>query len=435
MTRLIYNLLFPFVFAALAPHYGYKMLRRSRSGRGFGQRFGFFGKRTRELIGGQGGGIWIHAVSVGEVRLAALLIREWRRRDPGAKIVLSTTTPTGQAVAQGEVGSMVPVIFNPIDFLPCVRAAFDLLRPRVLVLVEAEVWPNYFWEARARGVPIVMANARLSRRTESRYRWLSWFSRPLLRQMQRICVQNSRDADRFAGLGIERERLVDTGSMKFDVSRVAWNGALDPGAILAQVGWREGRPIFLAASTHAGEEALSGRVFLRLREEFPGLFLVVAPRHMERGGEVHRVLRELGVACARRSRLGETDSAALDGLILDTTGELKHFYPMATVTFVGKSLRGKGGQNFLEPVQGGTPVVLGPHMENFEAMAEEFTSAAAVVRVEDEAGLTEAAGRILREPAFAAELVSRARILFERRLGAAARTVDALAPWTGAVGP
>lgn len=431
MTRLVYNLLFPFIFAVLAPHYGYKMLRRSRSGRGFGQRFGIFGKKTKALVEGQRGGIWVHAVSVGEVRLAALLIREWRRRDPAARIVLSTTTPTGQAVAQAEVGSMVPVIFNPVDFLPCVRAAFDLLRPRVLVLVEAEVWPNYFWEARARGVPIVMANARLSRRTEARYHWLAWFARPLLRQMERICVQNARDADRFAGLGVERERLVDTGSMKFDVSRVSWNGALDPAAILSHAGWRTGRPIFLAASTHGGEEALVGRVFLRLRAEFPDLFLLVAPRHMERGGEVGRALREIGIGCVRRSQLDSAGSQEGDALILDTTGELKHFYPLAMVTFVGKSLVGRGGQNFLEPVQGGTPVVLGPHMENFEAMAEEFTAAGAVLRVEDEPGLTDAVGRILRERDFADGLVSKARALFERRLGAACRTVDALGPWTG----
>lgn len=431
MTRLVYNLLFPFVFAALAPNYGYKMLRRSRSGRGFGQRFGIFGRRTRALVEAQRDGIWIHAVSVGEVRLAALLIREWRRRDPAARIVLSTTTPTGQAVAQAEVGSVVPVIFNPIDFLPCVRAAFDLMRPRVLVLVEAEVWPNYFWEARARGVPIVMANARLSRRTEARYHWLGWFARPLLQQLARICVQNARDAERFVGLGVEPGRLIDTGSMKFDVSRVSWNGALDPGGVLGQVGWRAGRPIFLAASTHSGEEALVGRVFLRLKAEFPELFLVVAPRHMERGGEVTRALRDLGIACFRRSKLGGDATSSGDALVLDSTGELKHFYPLATVTFVGKSLLGRGGQNFLEPVQGGTPVVLGPHMENFDAIADEFTSAGAVMRVEDESGLATAVGRILGESVFADALVSKARTLFERRLGAAGRTVDALEPWTG----
>ncbi|HPA20558.1 MAG TPA: 3-deoxy-D-manno-octulosonic acid transferase [Verrucomicrobiae bacterium] len=432
LTRIAYNALFPIVFAAVAPHYGYKMLRRSRSGRGFGQRFGIFGARTRAAIEPQRGGIWIHAVSVGEVRLAALLIREWRRRDSGAKIVLSTTTPTGQSVAQAEVGSLVPIVFNPIDFLPCVRSAFELIRPRVLVLVEAEVWPNYFWEAQARGVPVLMANARLSRRTEARYHQLAWFARPLLRQMARVCVQNGRDADRFARLGVDRERLVDTGSMKFDVSRVSWNGTLDPREILAGAGWTTGRPIFLAASTHRGEETLVGRVLMRLRAEFPNLFLIVAPRHMERGGEVQRALRELGLESVRRSQARASAAANLnnDVMILDTTGELKDFYPLATVTFVGKSLLGRGGQNFLEPVQGGTPVVLGPHMENFDAIAAEFTDADAVVRITSEDGLADAVGKLLRDGALAAGLVARARALFERRVGAATRTVDALEGWT-----
>lgn len=431
MVRILYNLLFPFVFLALAPHYGYKMLRRSRSGRGFGQRFGIFGKRTREAIGRARGGIWIHAVSVGEVRLAALLVREWRRRDPGAKIVLSTTTPTGQSVAQAEMGNEVPILFNPIDFFPCVRATFDALRPSVLVLVEAEVWPNYFWEARARGVPIVMANARLSRRTEMRYHRLAWFARPLLRQMARICVQNDGDGGRFLGLGVEPSRIVNTGSMKFDVSRIFRKGGFDPAAILARAGWSAGRPVFLAASTHRGEEAIAGRVFLRLREERPDLFLLVAPRHMERGGEVRRDLRAMGIDCVRRSELGGDGSPAPDALVLDSTGELMHFYALAGVTFIGKSLIGKGGQNFLEPVQAGTPVVFGPHMENFRAMAEEFMAAGAVMGVRDEAGLLEAAGTLLREPGRAAAMASRAMALFEGHLGATRRTVDALEPWTG----
>jgi len=433
MIRLAYNLLFPFIFAAVAPHYGYKMLRRSRSGRGFGQRFGIFGKRTRALVEGHRGGIWIHAVSVGEVRLAALLVREWRRRDPDRRIVLSTTTPTGQSVAQAEVGSMVPIIFNPIDFYPCVRAAFELIKPRVLVLVESEVWPNYFWEARARNVPIVMANARLSRRTEARYRRLAWFARPLLRQMMRVCVQSEADAERFAALGIDRRRLVDTGSMKFDVSRISWNGNLDPRKVLQSAGWRADRPIFLAASTHRGEEALAGRIFIRLRERFRDLFLVVAPRHMERGGEVAKVLQELGIAAVRRSH-GDSSDAVGDAMILDTTGELKYFYSLAAVTFVGKSLFGSGGQNFLEPVQGKTPVIFGPHMENFEAMAREFTEAGAVVRVGDEDSLEDSAAKILEDRALADRLVGRATELFERRIGATGRTVDALEPWTAATG-
>lgn len=431
MLRFVYNLLFPLVFAAVAPHYGYKMIRRSRSGRGFGQRFGLFGKRTRAALDAHRGGIWIHAVSVGEVRLASLLIREWKRRDPHAKIILSTTTPTGQSVAQAEVGPMAPVIFNPIDFLPCVKAAFDLIRPRVLVLVEAEMWPNYFWEARARGIPIVMANARLSRRTEARYRRLSWFARPLLRQMARVCVQQALDADRFAALGVDRGRLVDTGSMKFDVSRIYLNGTLDPLEILAKAGWRKDRRIFLAASTHRGEEAAAGRIFLRLHQRFPDLFLLVAPRHMERGGEVARDLQELGISGVRRSRI-EVGPKIADAMILDTTGELKHFYPVAAVTFVGKSLFGRGGQNFLEPVQGRTPVILGPHMENFEAMANEFTEAGAILRISDEDALCKAVTRVLEDRGMAADLVARANELFVQRLGATARTVDALEPWTGA---
>jgi 3-deoxy-D-manno-octulosonic-acid transferase len=425
MRRLLYNLAFLLVFPFFAPGYLWKMWRRGRSGRGFGQRFGLFGPKTSRILAGFRGAVWMHAVSVGEVQIASALIREWRRRDPGLRVVLSVTTVTGHDTAQRNLGTEdVPIVFNPIDWFPFVRAFFERLRPSMLVLVEAELWPNYLWEARSRGVPVMLVNARLSERTGRRLARNAWFTRPLLELVSRVGVQNERDARRFAELGVAASRITLTGSMKYEVSRIVRGDGVDAGALLRMAGWETGRPVFLAGSTHAGEERIAARVWRRVRERVPGLFLVIAPRHFERGGEVSRMLDELGVPHVRRSR--KMTGAASDVMILDSTGELRAFFALASVTFIGKSLTGRGGQNFLEAVQSGRPVLFGPHMENFREMAEEFVAAGGAVRVADEAALGDAVERCLTDPAFAAGVADAALRLFASRLGALDRTLDLL---------
>jgi 3-deoxy-D-manno-octulosonic-acid transferase len=426
---ILYQFLFGVGFLIALPSYVIKMVRRGKSGRGFGQRFGIYGPKTRQRIQNCKAGLWIHAVSVGEVNLAILLIKEIQQRWPKLPIVLSVTTPTGQAVALKQIPREVVVIYNPLDFFWSVKTFFRLLQPRLLILVESEIWPNYFWEARKRKIPIVMVNARLSKKTEARYHKWAWFCQPLLQQLEKVCVQCEEDKERFIRLGIEPFRVVVTGSMKYDVSHIEIENRQEIKTILHQAGWNEREPIFLAGSTHPGEELVTARVFQRLTEQFPNLFFVLAPRHAERGGEISRLLKEQGLEHKRRSKLKQPHYEKNRVLLLDSTGELKYFYPFSSATFIGKSLKGRGGQNFLEAIQAGCPVIFGPHMENFALMAREFLKHQAVIAIQNESDLEKAVTWCLNEPEKIKQLKEQALRLFESRLGATTATVSIIEPW------
>lgn len=426
---ILYQFLFGVGFLIALPSYVIKMVRRGKSGRGFGQRFGFYGPKTRQRLQICKGGLWIHAVSVGEVNLAILLIKEIQQHWPKLPIVLSVTTPTGQAVALKQIPKEVVIIYNPLDFLWSVKTFFRLLQPRLLILVESEIWPNYFWEAKRRKVPIVMVNARLSRKTEARYHKWAWFCQPLLQQLEKVCVQCEEDKERFIRLGVEPSRVEVTGSMKYDVSRITIENKEEIKSTLYQAGWNEGEPIFLAGSTHAGEELIAARVFQRLIKQFPNLYFVLAPRHAERGGEISQLLKELGLEHKRRSKLKQPHYEKNRILLLDSTGELKCFYPFSSATFIGKSLKGRGGQNFLEAIQAGCPVIFGPHMENFALMAREFLKHQAVITIQNESDLEKAVKWCLIEPEKVKQFKEQALRLFESQLGATAATVSIIESW------
>lgn len=428
-AKSLYQLLFSIGFLISAPNYVIKMVRRGKSGRGFGQRFGIYGPKTRQRLTAARKGLWIHAVSVGEVNLAVLLIKEIQQRWPSLPLVLSTTTPTGQAVALKQIPKEVVIIFNPLDFGWSVKSFFHLLQPRLLILVESEIWPNYFWEAQRRKVPIVMVNARLSKKTEARYHKWAWFCQPLLQQFELICAQCDEDRERFIKLGVEPNRVIVTGSMKYDVSRIEVQNSPEAKKILYQAGWSEGDPIFLAGSTHRGEELITAHVFQKLIQPFPNLFFVIAPRHAERGGEISRLLRDIGLEHKRRSKLKRSRYEKNRVLLLDSTGELKHFYSFSSATFIGKSLKGRGGQNFLEAVQAGCPVIFGPHMENFAIIARDFLQNKSVKEVNSETDLEKTVAFCLSSPSDIKTITQNALNLFLNRLGATQRTIQEISPW------
>ena len=418
----LYQILFTLGFLIAAPSYVTKMVRRGKSGRGFGQRFGVYGLKTRKRLEACRGGLWIHAVSVGEVNLAVLLIKEIQQHWPQVPLVLSVTTPTGQAVALKQIPKEVVIVFNPLDFLGSVKSFFRLLQPRLLILVESEIWPNYFWEAGRKGIPIVLVNARLSQKTEMRYHRWAWFCRPFLEQLQLVCAQCEEDRERFIKLGVKPERVIVTGSMKYDVSKIEIPDNSETRKILYQAGWNEGEPIFLAGSTHRGEELITARVFRTLIKQFPNLFFVLAPRHAERGGEISRLLKGLGLEHKRRTKLKQPRYEKNRVLLLDSTGELKHFYSFSSATFIGKSLKGRGGQNFLEAVQAGCPVIFGPHMENFAIIARDFLQNESVKEVKNEVDLEKIVALFLNSPSERRVFTRKALTLFQERLGATKRT-------------
>lgn len=420
----LYNLLFPLALLFLLPGALHRMLRRGNYAHQFGQRFGWYSRNVKaRLRRNRGDWIWVHAVSVGEVMLALKFIRAWQRTND-RPVLLSTTTSTGFQLAREHQSKQVEVIYHPVDFWWTIRRILKLVEPAALVLVEAEIWPNLLAGVRERNRPVVLINARLSQRSEKRFHFFRKFIAPVFASLDRIGLQEEADRARYLGLGARTEALVCTGSIKFDLEEEteADSGAVQ--SILAGCGVDQGRPLFLAASTHPGEEAIFGRVFGRLREEIPDLFGVVVPRHFERAGEAERDLAALSLRIVRQSR---NQPQPCDLLLADTTGQLRQWTSAATLVFVGKSLTVHGGQNPAEAVSAGRPVIFGPHMENFAGLTRILLQHNGAWQVRDEEELFKAGRELLLRPDQARAMAERATKALAGHQGAARRTVDLLA--------
>jgi 3-deoxy-D-manno-octulosonic-acid transferase len=345
--------------------------------------------------------------------------------------VVSTTTSTGMAELKRRLPSHIHKIYYPIDRRQYVKKAFQILGPEAVVLIEAEIWPNFLWQAQRQRVPVFLVNARLSDRSFRGYRRFGFLFRPLFASLAGVGVPNQADADRLIELGCRPEVLHVLGNLKFDAVKIAENRFLDVGRLLRQLGVPEEARILLGGSTHAGEETLLADLFLRLRTRFPNLFLILVPRHQERGKEVGRLLEERKIRFTYRSLVTDRtqqDPGSCDCLLVNTTGELKFFYEHATVVFVGKSLAGKGGQNPIEPAALGKPVLFGPHMQNFESIAKDFVQAQAAIQVKTAAELETAVADLLANESRRAEMGRRAIDMVSQNRGALDRTVDMILP-------
>ncbi len=428
---LLYNLLLPLALLGLLPASVLKMRRRGGYGSKFWQRFGFFDKATAtRLAEVQGRCRWIHAVSVGEVNVARKLIRELLRAEPSVPVVLSVTTSTGFAVACDKAPPELTVIYSPVDLALVVGPVFARIRPRQFILVEAEVWPNLVRVMQRAKVPVVLVNARLSPRSEQRYRRFKWLVAPIFGMLDRVLVQEPEDVARWEGIGAGPGRVMVTGSIKFDqkgqaapVRAAAFQELLRAafGGVLPQV--------VLAASTHLGEETALARVWLDLREDFPETKLLVAPRHAERRTEVMEELAALGLKVALRSTLDPEAAASCPAevLIVDSTGELADWQALAAVVIVGKSFLAKGGQNPAEAIAAGVPVLTGPHMENFAALMKLLLAEKGIRQTQDLEELKRAWRGVLTNPEEARAMAVRGRAALARHAGATRRTAACLA--------
>ena len=420
MIRFFYNLLYPLGLLFFLPGRISKLLRRGNYRHKFGQRFGFYEADVRRRLASRRC-TWMHAVSVGEVAIALKLSSKLRQLDPEFFCALTTTTTTGFRVATSQAGENMEVLYSPLDFWPIMRRAFALIRPARIVLVEAEVWPNLAAEARSRRIPLALVNARLSNRSEARFHRFQSLIAPTFACLDAVCVQEPDDIERWAALGIPRERIHHVGSIKYDPADVRLNPNL-PLEILRRFGIDVDRPILFGGSTHAGEEEILGEIFQRLRADFPTFTLIIAPRHVERSGEIRVRLARLGLSVSLRSEAGAERASPPDCLLLDTTGELQHWYAIATIVFVGKSLTARGGQNPVEPILAGKPVLFGPHMENFSALAQALVVNKAAVQVRDPNSLQQQIAWLLRDRDAALQLVANAQAVLARHDGATART-------------
>lgn len=424
--RKVYNIFFTIFFVLLSPYYFFRLQRRGNWVGGFAQRFGKYDAKLKQAITNRHV-LWTHAVSVGEVNVCTQLIRALEPRMPNLKIVVSTTTTTGMAQLEKKLPTHVSKIYYPIDRRSYVARALSAIGPEAIVLVEAEVWPNFLWRARELGKPVFLVNARLSERSFRRYRTFGFLFRPLFRSFAGVGAQSEEDAKKLLELGCRQEAIHVVGSLKFDAAVLEERRLLDVPALLKQVGIPANAQLLVAGSTHAGEEAILAEQFKRLRALFPNLYLILVPRHFERCKEVGRELRERDVKFISRSEIGaytRLTPGEIDCLLVNTTGELKFFYEQAALIFIGKSLTAQGGQNPIEAGALGKAMIFGPNMQNFADIARNFLAGAGAVQVKDEAELEKAISELLGDEKRRCELGENALKVVRENLGAIERTVD-----------
>jgi 3-deoxy-D-manno-octulosonic-acid transferase len=363
------------------------------------------------------GAIWIHGASVGEARLAGLLVRELRRRRPEAGIVTSAVTPTGRAQLPSPPDVQAS-FFHPLDFPSVQNRAFDALAPASVVLVETELWPNMLAAAESRGVPVAIVSARLAPERLARYRRFDGLYRPIARGLAAVGAGSEDEATRFVALGVPEGRVRVTGSLKFEVPTPTPTG----GELRARYRLDTARPVVAAGSTGEGEDALVLDAFDEARRAHPGLVLILAPRHPDRFDAAAAESERRGLTVARVSR--EESAARADVLLVDTIGQLAALYGMAQVAFVGGTLVAVGGHNLLEPVAAGAPVVFGPHTGHVAEIAQALLGAGAGERVRDARALAAAWIRLLGDALSRARMAESGRALLAANRGALDRSVD-----------
>jgi len=436
VIRFVYNLFWPIGLLFFLPGYLLKMVRRGGYRKKFGQRLGIYDRdlRARLSRSNEKGSTWLHAVSVGEVMIALKLVQQLRTLEPDVHCVLTTTTTTGFALANKNALPWIEVMYMPLDFWPVMRRAFSVIRPARIVLVEAEIWPNLAAEAHARRIPLVLVNARLSPRSERRFRQFQFLVAPTFRLLDLVCVQEPEDVDRWHRLGVERSRIKYTGSIKYDPADFDYTAeaqgpggvvATSPGYVLPVLSLE--RPVLFGGSTHRGEEEILTRAFLNLRQKFPSLCLFIAPRHVERVQQIRAQLEALSLDVRVASRVAGDNETKADCVLLDRTGELQRWYSIATVVFIGKSLTAHGGQNPVEPILAGKPVIFGPHMENFATLARTLVSKNGAIQVSDIDSLERAVDNLLRDSETRQRLVQSAREVLNQHRGATARAAALIA--------
>ncbi|EMI15444.1 protein containing Three-deoxy-D-manno-octulosonic-acid transferase [Rhodopirellula maiorica SM1] len=421
------NLLYAAALLLLSPAVMYRMLRYGRYRRGVGEKLWGISKPHADSLTMGKPAIWLHAVSVGEVNLISGLVKRLEAAHPDHQVVVSTSTDTGYDLAIQRFGAE-RVFFCPLDFSWTVTRTLRNLKPDMLVLAELELWPNLIRIATNQGCPVMVANARLSQRSAAGYQRFAFLTRPIFARLTWVGAQNEQAAQRFAACGTATDRIETTGSIKFDnaptnrdtvdvQSRVQWAG-IDP--------WNR---VWVVGSTQPGEEIMAIKIYKSLVSEHPELRLVLVPRHEERFDAVANLVTNAGLNVHRRSvnrSLHETSWSADTVILVDTIGELRHWWGVSQIATVGGSFGTRGGQNMLEPGAYGSAVSFGPDTKNFKEIANQLIEAGGAVRVADAEQLHQFVERCLTDIPSADALGRAARRVISEHQGATQRTIDAL---------
>jgi 3-deoxy-D-manno-octulosonic-acid transferase len=423
-VHVFYTLAIVILAVVLSPWFAYQALRYRKYVANLAQRMGYL-PISFNLEGDES--IWIHAVSVGEVLTARALLPALRERYPGLRIFLSTTTLSGQQVARTRLTDADDVFFLPFDLPPFVTRTLRLVRPRLFIMMETEIWPNLLRACRRQGIKTMLVNGRISSRSYPRYRLARGFFRNVLADVDRFCMQSDESARRIVDIGADPAKIIVTGSLKFDsLEMPAMAAGRGAGRVLRYFRIPSSRPVFMAASTLKGEEAPVLTAFAALRRLHPSALLIIAPRKPERFGEAEALARAEGFRVVRRTQLAVDAEPRADVVVLDTIGELAPLFQVATIVFVGGSLVDQGGHNILEPAVHGKPIIFGPYMQNFAEIAATFLKSQAAIQVGSGPALTDAVVRLAGDPVERARLGAAARALVEANRGAKARTLDAI---------
>jgi 3-deoxy-D-manno-octulosonic-acid transferase len=356
--------------------------------------------------------------------VALRFIEEYRRTYPEIRFVLSTNTSTGHTLAEQKLDSRDVLIYFPVDLPVVMNRVFNIINPIKLILVECEFWPNLVRQAHRRGIPVALINGRVSDSSFKGYMRLRPFTRRLLAMIDPVCMQGRQDADRILAMGARPETVKTFGTAKYDLPPPSADAARKARAVLQKITVPDNALILLGGSTWPGEEEALCKINKNLRGHYPELFLVLVPRHAERRDEVVKAIESQGLSYVLRSK---TDAPVLPGsdvLVVDTTGELMSFYAAADVVFVGKSLCGHGGQNPIEPALFGKAVIVGPNMENFPSIMDDFLAAKALRQVADFQTLEKTIEEMLSNPSVCAQLGEAARGVIESRRGVITKMVE-----------
>lgn len=411
---LLYNLLLIIAIVLSLPVILFKLITVSKYRGGMTQKLGRLRKGVMKAIKGSRP-IWVHAVSVGEVMAAHPLIRELKKKYPHRKLILSTVTVTGNYTALRRVPEADAVFYFPFDFPCIVRRVIQGINPQIVLVAETELWPNFFRELKRAGIPSAVINGRISPNSHRKYRKFKSFFSQVFDNVTLFCMQSDADAERIKDIGADPEKVMVTGNLKFDQKL--------PVNTSAPVSIASGKKIITAGSTHRGEEAALLEVFKRLREKYPDLLLIIAPRHPERFDEVEGLINKAGYDCQRRTML---KGPLKDVLLLDTIGELRSFYSLCDIAFIGGSLVKVGGHNLLEPAAMKKPVIFSRYMFNFKEISEALLSAGGGVMVKDKAELYVQIDNLLSDKERARSMGERAFSVIEMNSGAARKTIDAV---------
>ena len=418
--RFLYSLILYFSVPYLLWHLWW----RGRRNRGYRQRwverFGWVPRLPKGCCR-----IWIHAVSVGEVQASLSLVRRLKADRPDLSILLTTTTPTGADRARAVLGDRVAYAYAPYDLPGAGRRFLARVQPKLAVMMETELWPNLIRSCTRQGIPVVVASARLSARSARRYGRVASLTRAMLADVSALAAQSEADARRFSGLGLPAGRIRTTGNLKFDL---AIPQDLAEQAETLRRRWDEGRPVWVAASTHPGEEGLVLAAHRNLLRSHPGVLLLLVPRHPERSAEVAALVSVSGLTCGLLTRC-QGGCAGMQVVVGDSMGDLPVLYAASDVAFVGGSLVPLGGHNVLEPAAAGIPVLVGPHVFNFSDITELLVNSGAAREVSDAMSLSEAVAGLLTDAAGRREMGENGRRVVAENQGAVDRVMEVLAPY------